>query len=77
MIGNVFYLSLRQLRCQPCRARAPFVRYADISPADGGIHPLHKGAFIALTEQLYKLKFEALPANIPPVRKTHRGNYAL
>ena len=31
--------------CQPCRARAPFVRFADISPAIGGIHPLHKGAF--------------------------------
>ena len=31
--------------CQPCRARAPFVRFADISPDDGGILPLHKGAF--------------------------------
>ena len=31
--------------CQPCRARAPFVRFADISPDFGGIHPLHKGAF--------------------------------
>jgi len=30
-----------QLRCaqQPCRARAPFARFADISPADGGISP--------------------------------------
>ena len=32
--------------CQPCRARAPFVRFADISPATGGIRPLHKGAFL-------------------------------
>ena len=30
--------------CQPCRARAPCVRFADISPATGGIRPLHKGA---------------------------------
>ena len=29
---------------QPCRARAPFVRFADISPADGGINP-YRGAF--------------------------------
>ena len=32
--------SVTALPCQPCRARAPFVRYADISPADGGINPL-------------------------------------
>ena len=44
-------LSIPQLRFaqQPCRARAPFVRFADISPADGGICPLHKGAFFART----------------------------
>ena len=30
---------------QPCRARAPFVRFADIFPATGEICPLHKGAF--------------------------------
>ena len=28
--------------CQPCRARAPFVREADIFPANGEIHP-HRG----------------------------------
>ena len=47
-------------KIQPCRARAPFVRYADISPAIGGIRPLHKGAFITLTQLLYKLKFGIL-----------------
>ena len=30
------------------RARAPFVRVADIFPANGEIYPLHKGAFGAL-----------------------------
>ena len=28
---------------QPCRARAPFVRYADIFPATGENHPRQRG----------------------------------
>ena len=35
--------------CQPRWARAPFVRFADISPATGGIHPLHKGGLLDCT----------------------------
>ena len=45
--------SLSQLpeigNCQPCRARAPFVRNADISPADGGISPLRGSQGVGVT----------------------------
>ena len=38
--------------CQPCRARAPFVRYADISPADGGINPHQREARVHAVRKL-------------------------
>ena len=41
----------RLRRATPCRARAPFVCYADIFPADGEINPLHKGGLGAARDE--------------------------
>ena len=47
----MFRFSLPQLRYtqQPCRARAPFVCFADIFPANGEIHPRQRGPRLRIT----------------------------
>ena len=42
-LRNILSPSLLLCKSQPCRARAPFVRFADIFPANGEICPPQRG----------------------------------